>query len=176
MRFFTVIATLSLTVAVSALGNSTSTGQSPSGTTASQQACLNKCTPTDLNCQAACVGVPSPNNSQANKNTQCAQNCDQGNGSPEDTKKYGECLSSCASSYYWQDSSATPTHRVSKVTETVEPTEASPKHSTSSSHAVATSSSAAVFATSTATGAAAHHVVVVPIAGFAGAVVAAIAL
>ena len=60
-----------------------------------QATCLAKCPVTDLNCQALCVGSAHPNEEQVNKTTQCAEKCDQGDGSPEDTQKYSDCVQKC---------------------------------------------------------------------------------
>jgi len=37
----------------------------------------------------------------ANKTTECARGCPQGNGSPADTEAYGRCQLSCISSYFF---------------------------------------------------------------------------
>jgi hypothetical protein len=62
-----------------------------------------------VDCQAVCVNVPAPNESQILATNECSRNeCTQGDSGAEDTKKYGECLASCASQYYYV-SGSTPT-------------------------------------------------------------------
>lgn len=55
----------------------------------------------DICCQAACVGVPCPNDLQANQTTDCAAQCVQGNGTEEETAAYAACQSSCISSLFF---------------------------------------------------------------------------
>jgi len=81
---------------------STSVTSAPSTTVSLTpvQTCLAACTPGDVMCQAACVGVAHPNASQVDLTTQCAMKCDQGDGSPAATKKYAECQQACIASYF----------------------------------------------------------------------------
>lgn len=65
-----------------------------------QQSCQIDCPAGDVNCQAACVGGAHPNSSQVVATNECAAKCDQGDGSPEDTEKYSECVQSCIASYF----------------------------------------------------------------------------
>ena len=75
----------------------------------STAACLADCAVGDVNCQAVRVNVPAPNESQIDATNQCSRNeCTQGDSGPEDTKKYGECLASCAQDFYYT-SGTTPT-------------------------------------------------------------------
>ncbi|KAJ8112151.1 hypothetical protein OPT61_g5412 [Boeremia exigua] len=57
--------------------------------------CVQACDPADVTCQAACLGNARPNESQVIETTKCAEKCDQGGGSPEDTQKYSDCVQSC---------------------------------------------------------------------------------
>jgi len=41
------------------------------------------------------LGIARPNSSQAVETTECAEKCDQGNGSAEDTQKYSDCVQGC---------------------------------------------------------------------------------
>jgi hypothetical protein len=52
--------------------------------------------------------VPSPNEQNANDTTTCAKGCSQGTGSPEDTKKYGDCIQGCIAKYYYVSTEGTP--------------------------------------------------------------------
>ncbi|PSK60460.1 hypothetical protein C1H76_4356 [Elsinoe australis] len=74
--------------------SSTSTSLSPT------QTCLNACAAGDVNCQAACLGNPFPNESQINATTECSMNCVQGNGTQAETEAYGQCLANCRASYF----------------------------------------------------------------------------
>ena len=67
----------------------------PSAVLTPQQSCAVACPEGDVTCQAACVGVARPNSSQAVETTECAAECDQGDGSPEATQRYSDCVQSC---------------------------------------------------------------------------------
>jgi hypothetical protein len=106
--FIPIVALLGLAAAQSESSNSASSTSSAlaPGSTA---ACLADCAVGDVNCQAVCVNVPAPNASQIDATNQCSRNeCTQGDSGPEDTKKYGECLASCAQDFYYT-SGTTPT-------------------------------------------------------------------
>jgi hypothetical protein len=106
--FLPIVALLGLAAAQSESSNSaSSTSSAPApGSTA---ACLADCAVGDVNCQAVCVNVPAPNEDQINATNECSRNeCTQGDSGPEDTKKYGECLASCAQDFYYT-SGSTPT-------------------------------------------------------------------
>jgi len=60
---------------------------------------LSACAPTDIDCQASCVGVPHPGAAQMNGVTDCVAACDQGDGSAEATDAYTVCRDNCISSY-----------------------------------------------------------------------------
>lgn len=99
--FLPIVALLGLAAAQSETSNSaSSTSSAPApGSTA---ACLADCAVGDVNCQAVCVNVPAPNASQIDATNQCSRNeCTQGDSGAEDTKKYGECLASCAQDFYY---------------------------------------------------------------------------
>ncbi|KAF1959153.1 hypothetical protein CC80DRAFT_533363 [Byssothecium circinans] len=67
----------------------------PSASLSPQLTCVATCKAGDVTCQAACLGIARPNESQVNETTECAAKCDQGDGSPEATKKYADCQQSC---------------------------------------------------------------------------------
>jgi hypothetical protein len=93
-------------VGLVAAQSSTST-EDATGTTSSlssTQTCLNACKAGDVNCQAACEGLPYPNGAQTNATTSCSANCPQGNGTAEETQQYADCLAACVSSYYYVSS------------------------------------------------------------------------
>lgn len=103
--------TIVLALAAVATAQSATNGDAPTTTvviTESSEAariteCLADCGEADVNCKAACVGVPSPNDDQANDNTACATECDQGDGSPEDTEAFGNCLLKCRGEHYFSE-------------------------------------------------------------------------
>lgn len=104
--FFPIVALLGLAAAQS---DTTATGTSSSAAPNPTTECIAKCAAGDVNCQAVCVNVPAPNASMIEATNECSRNeCTQGDSGPEDTKKYGECLASCASNYYYV-SGSTPT-------------------------------------------------------------------
>ena len=90
MRFAAAIASSSLLALTLA---------APQGTSSEIESCINDCSEGDVGCVAACVGVPNPDEADANANTECAEECDQGDGSPEDTEAYGLCLAQCADTF-----------------------------------------------------------------------------
>ncbi|KAF2001193.1 hypothetical protein P154DRAFT_619538 [Amniculicola lignicola CBS 123094] len=65
-----------------------------------EQSCATACPPGDVNCQAGCFHVAHPNSSQVVETNECAAKCDQGNGSPEDTQKFSDCVQTCINKYY----------------------------------------------------------------------------
>lgn len=71
---------------------------------------------TDSCCIAACYNVPCPSDSQANDTNTCVAACPQGNGSAEDSKKYGECEQACFSSHYFPAHGAAATETSSSGT------------------------------------------------------------
>jgi hypothetical protein len=114
MRFFSTIAAFGLVAIASAQSltestNSTSAAASSATARASQtaqQRCLAACAPADICCQAACVNVPCPSELQANRTTECAAQCVQGNGTEEETSSYASCQSSCISSLFFSTGTA----------------------------------------------------------------------
>ncbi|KAH0544205.1 hypothetical protein FGG08_001650 [Glutinoglossum americanum] len=99
----TVILSGLLAVAVQAVPQATETSAAPvpTHTPTPQEICLGKCSPSDVDCQAACITVPAPNQSMANETHDCAAKCNQGNGSPSDTEAYSNCVQGCISSYFY---------------------------------------------------------------------------
>ncbi|KAF3001427.1 hypothetical protein E8E13_007752 [Curvularia kusanoi] len=92
-----------LAFAVGALAQSSITS-APATTAAPsvspQISCVQSCDPADVTCQASCLGIARPNSSQAVETTQCAEKCDQGDGSAEATQKYSDCVQSCIASLF----------------------------------------------------------------------------
>lgn len=74
----------------------------------SQLACVEACSPGDVDCQSHCVPVPSPNDAQANATVECAAKCNQGDGSEADTLAYGECVQGCIKTHYYEENKGTP--------------------------------------------------------------------
>jgi len=106
---FTTSALLTAALAVGAVSAATTTSVSMSP----QASCLTHC-PQDenwANCAAQCEGVPHPETSNVIDTTKCSMECDQGDGSPADTKAYGECLQKCSDQFYYTTNSgvAVPT-------------------------------------------------------------------
>lgn len=112
MRFTTIA--VSGAFAALAVAQSSAASENPSPVASltpaqsSTAACLEDCADDDLNCQAHCVHVPSVSEDQANANTECSRNCDQGDGSPEQTEAFGRCLADCVEEHYYVTSSGTP--------------------------------------------------------------------
>ncbi|KAL7961565.1 hypothetical protein V8C34DRAFT_272941 [Trichoderma compactum] len=74
----------------------------------SQYNCLHACKVGDVNCQAHCIAVPSPDQSQVNATTACVAKCPQGDGSPSQTNTYKLCVNKCISDHYFVTSEGTP--------------------------------------------------------------------
>lgn len=74
----------------------------------SQMNCLNKCDDGDVKCQSYCISVPSPNEDNINKTTECVAACPKGKGSESDTAKYSACLEGCIADNYWKSVDGTP--------------------------------------------------------------------
>ncbi|KAL7821720.1 hypothetical protein V8C44DRAFT_315531 [Trichoderma aethiopicum] len=112
MRFSIVLS--GLFAALAAAQTSSSAAQAPSGTQslspaqASQVACIKACKAGDVNCQAHCIAVPSPDQSQVNATTQCVAKCPQGNGSAAQTQIYKTCIDKCINDHYFVTSEGTP--------------------------------------------------------------------
>jgi len=75
---------------------------------AAQETCLAACAPTDVNCQAICVGVPHPGAAQMNGVTDCVAGCDQGDGSAAATEAYTTCRNNCIASFIITTGTASP--------------------------------------------------------------------
>jgi len=107
MKFTATLLTAALAVGAVSAATTTSVSMSP------QASCLTHC-PQDenwANCAAQCEGVPHPETSNVIDTTKCSMQCDQGDGSPADTKAYGECLQKCSDQFYYTTNSgvAVPT-------------------------------------------------------------------
>jgi len=103
MKYSAVILALALGAFALPQEASTITSAPATGTSSAkspEQTCLDSCDITDVTCRAECLGVARPNESQVEETTKCAEDCDQGSGSPEDTKKYGECQQACFAKYF----------------------------------------------------------------------------
>ncbi|RMZ79659.1 hypothetical protein DV738_g3154, partial [Chaetothyriales sp. CBS 135597] len=117
MRFFAAIAAFGLVALSSAqtvtdssseVAASSTEASAPASTSlTATEKCLAACSATDICCQAACVNVPCPNESQVNATTACAAECPQGDGSPEDTSSYAACQASCVTSLFFSSSVVT---------------------------------------------------------------------
>lgn len=103
MKFSSVILAVSLAAVASAQSSGTptqaassvATPTQTSSFTDTQQKCLDGCDASDVNCKANCLGNPTPSDDMANATTECSKKCDQGSGTAEDTKAYGDCLDKC---------------------------------------------------------------------------------
>ncbi|KAI2621074.1 hypothetical protein GGR54DRAFT_647153 [Hypoxylon sp. NC1633] len=101
--------TSSSTVAVSTTTEAVTTttsniDPSQSSAQAAMIACLNACSPDDVNCKAKCIAVPSPDAQNANQTVNCAAECPQGNGTASDNLNYANCVSACIAQYYYTTS------------------------------------------------------------------------
>ncbi|KAK0667389.1 hypothetical protein QBC41DRAFT_324151 [Cercophora samala] len=114
MRVTSLFLTGALAVLASAQGTSTtvSINTSIDPATAAQNsqqaaiiACINACTPGDVNCTAKCNPVPNPGEADVEATNKCVAECPKGNGTEADNLAYGKCYSACVSAHYY---TATP--------------------------------------------------------------------
>jgi hypothetical protein len=104
-----LLAVLSLAALTLAQSTSTQTQTQTAVVTLSPaEQCIKGCSPADVNCQAACVGVPHPGNAQMNDTTSCVAACDQGDGSAQASNAYAACRNACISSYIITSGTAAP--------------------------------------------------------------------
>lgn len=90
MKFSAVLLSTLAAVAVAQ-----STQKEPeSSFTPEQLECLEQAG-SDLARKAECLGAPGPTEEMANATTQCAMECEQGDGSPEATEMYAACQQKC---------------------------------------------------------------------------------
>ncbi|KAM0463873.1 hypothetical protein ACHAO4_000597 [Trichoderma viride] len=109
MRFSVLLSGLFAVVAVAeSTSSAPPTSASLSPAQASQAACFKACAEGDVNCQAHCVAVPSPDRGQVNATTQCVAACPQGKGTAADNKAYGDCVQGCIGKNYFASSQGTP--------------------------------------------------------------------
>jgi len=106
-----IFAALVAVAAAQSSGAATAASPSPTVSKAPtpQELCLKACdqnAPDYSTCQAHCQNVPAPNESMVNANTECAAKCDQGKGTPEDTKKYAECQDNCITKHFMPSQTA----------------------------------------------------------------------
>ncbi|KAI9866590.1 MAG: hypothetical protein M1813_001142 [Trichoglossum hirsutum] len=169
-----------LAAAVQAVPQASDTAApAPTHTQTPQEICLGKCKPGDVDCQAACIVVPAPNESMVNDTHDCAAKCNQGSGSPADTKAYSDCVQSCISSHFYSGSPATP--KPASGSASAGSAAATGSATGTSKGAVATGSSSgtatdSASAKATATGAANSMQIGASFAGIAGIMAAIFAL
>lgn len=90
----------SLSASASSVASSVSSAPTPEVTPTEEQKCISACPENDITCQAACVGVPAPNEQMINDTDKCARNCVQGNGTAEETEAFSNCVQGCISSSF----------------------------------------------------------------------------
>jgi cobalamin biosynthesis Mg chelatase CobN len=104
MRFTSILAAGAF--ATMAAAQSKTASMSPAQQ--SQMDCLDECEAGDVKCQSYCITVPSPNEDDINKTTECVAACPKGKGSEADTEKYSACLQDCIADNYWKSVDGTP--------------------------------------------------------------------
>jgi len=102
MKYSAVVLGSLISAAVAVPNGSSNVAEAPTATVSltPQQSCAVHCDPADTMCKAACFGAAHPNSSQAVDTVKCAAKCDQGDGSPEATKKYADCQAACFASFF----------------------------------------------------------------------------
>ncbi|KAG8420011.1 hypothetical protein J3458_004829 [Metarhizium acridum] len=104
MRFTTFLVSGALAAVAVAQSATTSASVAES----SAEACLKNCPESDVKCRAHCIPVPSPNDQNVANTDACIRKCNQGDGSAEQSKAYGECKKACEEKYYYVSSEGTP--------------------------------------------------------------------
>jgi len=102
---FTILLVSGALAAVAVAQSATTSANAPES---SVHTCLNNCKGGDVNCQAHCITVPSPNTQNIENTDKCVAACPQGNGSPAETDKYSACVQSCIKQNYYVSSEGTP--------------------------------------------------------------------
>jgi hypothetical protein len=121
MKFSTILVLFGFAAFAIAADSTTETGTSaaPTASLTPLQQCLKTCKDGDVNCQAACVGVPSPDTAAVNATTKCVADCTQGSGSVADNQKYSDCVKACiTSNFITTTQTGAPQSTVSGSTET----------------------------------------------------------
>jgi len=185
MKYATIIVALAIGAFARPQDASTVTSAPPSAASAAltpQVSCVLACPSGDVTCQAACVGVARPNSSQVVETNECAAQCDQGDGSAEATEKYAECQQACFASLFPSSQTAfgapagsdVPSQAASNSASATGPVPSAASSGASQPSGASGASNAA--ASSTPSGAANSNNVHVAGAGFAGLVLALLAL
>ncbi|KAK7744970.1 hypothetical protein SLS53_003203 [Cytospora paraplurivora] len=102
-----VLASAQSTDVASSTATSVASATTSDAAVSSEVACLNACGTGDVNCQAKCIAVPSPDAAQANATTECVAACDQGNGTASENQAYADCVQGCINTNYYT-STGTP--------------------------------------------------------------------
>ncbi|ORY66340.1 uncharacterized protein BCR38DRAFT_338969 [Pseudomassariella vexata] len=98
---FALSATAQSTTGETSVSSTTTSAVPTNSVQAAIDNCLKACESGDVNCQAKCITVPSPDNAAANATTECVANCDQGSGSAADNTAYGSCVDGCIAQYFY---------------------------------------------------------------------------
>jgi len=99
MKFSAALLSVVGLAAVAHAASGTTSAPAPT-TTSAETKCLDACAKGDVNCQASCVGDPSPNSSMISDTTSCVAACPKGKGTDADNAAYAKCLNSCISSSF----------------------------------------------------------------------------
>jgi len=108
MKFSTILVLFGF-AAFAIAADSTTTSAAPAATLSTLQKCLAACNADDVNCQAACVGVPSPDAAAANATTTCVADCNKNDNTATGIINYTDCVKTCISSnFYTSTQASTP--------------------------------------------------------------------
>ncbi|KAK6865639.1 hypothetical protein PG995_002167 [Apiospora arundinis] len=84
---------------IAAAATTTSAGLTPEQSAIT--ACLDACKAGDVDCQAKCIAVPSPNTQQVNSTNNCVAACPIGKGTASENRDYEKCVNDCIGKYYY---------------------------------------------------------------------------
>ncbi|OJD22494.1 hypothetical protein ACJ73_06160 [Blastomyces percursus] len=101
MKVSTLFALAGLLASASALPQETTATLSPAAK------CAIGCG-SSICCKAKCYSVPCPSEEMAKKTTQCAMNCPQGSGTPDDIVVYADCQTKCINANFFDGTTVIP--------------------------------------------------------------------
>ncbi|EEQ86424.1 hypothetical protein, variant 2 [Blastomyces dermatitidis ER-3] len=101
MKVFTFFALVGLLGSVCALPQETTAPVSQANQ------CATDCG-SDICCTAKCFKVPCPSENMVNQTTQCAMDCPQGSGTPDDAINYADCQTKCINAFFLEGTTVIP--------------------------------------------------------------------
>lgn len=174
MKSLTILAFSALVALVSAIPEEPASTTTPA--LSPQASCAVQCDVLDICCKAGCYSVPCPDEGMANRTTECAMACPQGDGTQEETEAYASCQLSCISSYFYSGSATLPATGAGTSPASNTGTATGAPSGSGSETGSPTASETGASASSTGGAAGAHYQLGSAAAGIIGLVMAALVL